>query len=328
MAIAVRGTDKSVLREWVSVGSLTTRACSDGLENAMQSGSAYLRDINRTAVPDHEVQALAEMLTGQPIEVLLTGRGAVVPPATAGPGRQLVEQGRRAAVALARRNVRSLLCGTTKSDLVASSLATALTAPARDAEDALEDASLVVNLRYSIHAGPDAAILLDGRSLVITDGAATPVRIARRALRGEGTSYFCKDALARLAGLDIDDIRLSPGAVAPLYLQLEPGAVMGPDTAHQHLHKGGWRAIRKADFVKDYCVACGRCFIHCPDNAIIHAMYDPHARDTTGILGIDTERCTACGLCAAVCPPNHDGYKAIVMVSAESPSSAELHCVG
>ena len=150
----------------------------------------------------------------------------------------------------------------------------------------------------------------------------------RRALRAQGPAWFGPEALARLVMLDIDEVRLSPAAILPEYLQLEPGAVMQADTAHHHLHKGGWRAVRKVDFIKDFCVACGRCFIHCPDNAVIHAAYDARAKETTGILGIDTDRCTACGLCAAVCPTNRDGHKAIVMIAADADSTAELHCVG
>ena len=66
--------------------------------------------------------------------------------------------------------------------------------------------------------------------------------------------------------------------------------------------------------MKEYCVACGRCYIYCPENAVIHAMFDPGSGDTTGVLGIDFDRCTGCSLCAAVCPTNRAGYRAIVMI--------------
>jgi pyruvate ferredoxin oxidoreductase delta subunit len=231
-------------------------------------------------------------------------------------------------VALAKRNIRSLLCHSRDSNEVCEALQTALAAAPRDAEDALEDACLEMNLRFAVFASPDAALWMEDRSLVITDGTACTVRIARRNLRSEGSEYFGPEAMARLAALEVDEIRFSPGAISPVWMQLEAGAVMSPDTAHQHLRKGGWRALRKPDFIKEYCVACGRCFIHCPDNAVIHAAYDKHAKATTGILGVDTERCTACGLCAAVCPTNRDGYKAIVMIEADAESSAQLHCVG
>jgi len=289
----------------------------------------HVRGISVSPVSRADIDALAAVLTHQPIELLLTAQGAVLPTA-AGTGRprQRIQDGSAAAVGLAKRNIRSLLCLSRESDEVAEALQTAMTASPRHAEDALEDAGLEMNLRYALFAAPDAAITVQERELTITDGSTPTVRIARRDLRREASTFFCPDALARLMVLDVDTVCLSPDAVSPVWMQLDPGAVMSPDTAHQHLHKGGWRAVRKPDFVKDYCVACGRCLVHCPDGAVIHATYDRHAKSTSGILGIDTERCTACGLCAAVCPTNRDGCKAIVMIEADAESSPELHRVG
>lgn len=275
-----------------------------------------------------EVTAFAVVLTHQPVELLLTGQGAVVPPTTPGRPRQRIQDGSSAAIALAKRNIRSLLSLSRDAGEVSHALHVAVTAPPGEAGEALEDACLEVNLRHAIFATADGAVLLDGRSLVVTDGTPATVRIHRRNLRGEGRAYFGPSALARLGSLDVDEVQFSPGAIRPIRMQLEPGAAMPPDTARQHVHKGGWRAVRKPDFVKAYCVACGRCFIHCPDSAVIHAVYDRHAKDTTGILGIDMDRCTACGLCAAVCPTNRDGYRAIVMIESDADSTPLSHCVG
>lgn len=294
----------------------------------MRFAQGHVRSVSVGPVSPADVGGLAAVLTHRPVELLMTSQGAVIPPSAPGRGRQRIQDGTPAAVALAKRNVRSLLCHSRDTREVCDALQIALTAPPRDAEDALEDACLEMNLRFAVFATPDAALLMEDRTLVITDGTACPVRMARRNLRSEGGEYFGPEAIARLATLDVDEIRLSPQAISPVWMQLEPGGVMAPDTAHQHLHKGGWRGVRKPDFIKAYCVACGRCFIHCPDNAIIHATYDKHAKTTTGILGVDTDRCTACGLCAAVCPTNRDGYKAIVMIEADAESSAEAHCVG
>lgn len=306
----------------------------------MQVHQGHVRGTSVRPVQEADRQALAAVLTHQPVELLLTPQGAVIPPSSfpckgasgcvTSPGRprQRIQDGAAAAVALARRNVRSLLCCSRDGDEVDEALQMALTAPAREAEAALEDAGLEINLRYEIFASPDATLLIQDRSLVITDGTEPTVRIHRRDLRNGTEAFFKPRARARLAGIDVDEIRLSPGAISPVWMQMDPGAVVPPATATQHLHKGGWRNARKPDFVKSYCVACGRCFIHCPENAIIHAAYDPSTPETTGILGIDSERCTACGLCAAVCPTNRDGHKAIVMIEADAESAEFLHCVG
>lgn len=275
-----------------------------------------------------EIEAFAAVVTHQRVELLLTGQGAVIPPAAPGRSRQRLQDGSAAAIGLARRNVRSLLSQSGDAGEVAQALETALVASPREAEEALEDVGLEVNLRYGLFASPDAAIRLEERCLVVSDGAPADVRIARRALQAEGLRFFSPAAMSRLARLDVDEIQLAPSAVRPVWMQLEPGGVMPPDTAHEHLQKGGWQGVRRPDFLKVHCVACGRCFIHCPENAVIHAAYDKQAKSTTGILGIDGERCTACGLCAAVCPTNRDGYKAIVMVKADAEYSPLSHCVG
>lgn len=274
------------------------------------------------------IEAFAAVVTYQRVELVLTGQGAVIPQMGPGRPRQRLLDGSSAAIALARRNIRSLLSRSGDAGEVAQALGAALSAPPREAEEALEDVGLEVNLRYALFASPDAAIRMDGRSLVITDGEQAEIRIAQRHLRGEGRAFFGRSALSRLGRLDVDEIRFAPSAVRPIWMQLEPGGVMPPDTAHEHLQKGGWQAVRRPDFIKAHCVACGRCFIHCPENAVIHAAYDKRAKDTTGILGIDSDRCTACGLCAAVCPTNSDGYKAIVMVKADAECSPLSHCVG
>jgi len=294
----------------------------------MQLNHCYVRGTRVGPVSQADLHALATVLTHQPVELLLTAQGAVMPASAPGRPRQRIQDGMPAAIGLAKRNIRSLLCLSRESDEVADALAAALTEPPRAAEDALEEAGLELNLRYSLYASPDASISVQERCLMVTDGSSPTVRIARRNLRQEAAPFFAPQAIARLVMLDVDEICFAPGAIHPVWMQLEPGAVMAPDSAQQHLRKGGWRAVRKPDFIKGFCVACGRCFVHCPENAVIHAPYDKFARETTGILGIDLDRCTACGLCAAVCPTNRAGYKAIVLTEADAESSPDLHCVG
>lgn len=294
----------------------------------MRPNQTHVRSTGVSAVNPTELEALAAVLTYQPVEVLLTAQGAAIPPSQPGRSRQRIQDGSAAAVALAKRNIRSLLSCSRDAAEVAEALRTALVASPAEAEEALEDAGLEMNLRYDLFVCPDASVVIEDHVLIIANGSTPAVRIGRRHLRSEAAAWFSADAVARLASLDVREVCLSPEAIWPIWMQLAPGAVMSPDTAHHHLKKGGWRAVRKPDFIKAHCVACGRCFIHCPENAVIHAPYQKQAKETTGILGIDAERCTACGLCAAVCPTNGDGYKAIVMIEADAESSPELHCVG
>lgn len=286
----------------------------------MRFQHVFVRAVAPVEVPAADVTALAELLVEQPAEVLLTGRGVKR-------GDEPLRLARLSA-ALARRNVRSLLAVNTTLPQVAEALEKALSEGPDDAEAALADGGLEFNLRYSVFATGDASLRLDGRELVISDGRTASLRITRTEIREHGGAYFCADALARLASLPIQAVRFSPTAILPVPLQREPGAVMEPDTAQQRLHKGDWRSTRQLHFAKEFCITCSKCFIHCPDNAIIHAMYDKAQRDATGILGIDLDRCTACGICVSVCPTDRNGYRALVMVDIHADGAREDHHVG
>ncbi len=314
----------------------------------MRFHEAYVRGGRFGPIDDQDLAALAEVLAEARSEILLTGRGIRsapgIPPVGVAPdlgelpsassGPEPVEGGRAAsrrctaAAALARRNVRSLLSLRHQPvDSRIEALRIALTAPPHEAEDALEDAGLVFNLRYSLFATPEATLELVGRDLVITDGSRPTKVLTRKTLREQGAAYFSPEALARLVTLDINHVRLDLAAIQPLPFQIAPGGLMPPDTAQAHLHKGDWRSTHQAVFAKPYCITCGRCFVYCPEDAILHAMFDPKQMDTTGVLGIDAERCTACGICATVCPPDPNGYRAIVMLAAEAVSRPEDHHV-
>lgn len=287
----------------------------------MRFHETYVRGTFPGSVPQEEIRALAAMVTAEPVEVVLSGRGA-------SRRGHLLPTGSLAAAALARRNIHSLLARRPNPAEAAESLAAALTAPPREAEDALEDGYLEFNLRYSIFATHDAMIELNGRALRIHNGQTPSVSIERRVLRDEGTALFGSLAMARLVSLDVDLLQIAPSAIVAKELQFEPGGLMLPNTGRTGLPKGDYHRERKPDFMKEFCVSCGRCFVHCPDNAIIHSMFDENAADTTGILGIDYDRCTACGLCAAVCPIREEGHKAIVMVGSDANGGvAEEHRV-
>lgn len=271
----------------------------------MRFQNAFVRGTAVGPVSDDALTGLAAALAEAPVEVVLTSRGAL---------RGDDRLGHRpVATALARRNVRSLLSRSSAVEEIAAALRVAVDGPPVDAEYALEDAGLELNLRYSIFATSDAVIRLEGLQLVVSDGSRPTIEIPRAELRDRGRRYFCPEAVARLASFVMAGIEFSASAVLPLALQLPEGALMGPDVAEKHVHKRAWRAMAEPRFDKALCRSCACCFVHCPDNAIVHAAFDAAAPDTTGVLGIDYERCTACGICAAVCGAGAQGRAAITM---------------
>ena len=57
---------------------------------------------------------------------------------------------------------------------------------------------------------------------------------------------------------------------------------------------GGWRTYKPV-FTEERCVSCFRCWIQCPDSAILVA--------DSKVVGIDYDHCKGCGICARECPP-------------------------
>lgn len=260
-----------------------------------------------------ELSALAARLVGSPFELRMTPHGVTS-------GRELLGWTRLSG-RLAKRRVRSLLARSASAMKIEAALAAALTVPPADAAETLEDAALEVNLREGLHASPDATLRLEGATLVIEDEAPPAIVLSRSELDSRGRRYFAASARARLADLGVETVRFSESAVLPTVLQVAPAAAMGLDLVQEPLRAGRMR--RLARFEKVSCHSCGRCFVHCPHNAILHARYDSAAPETTGILGVDSQRCTGCGICAAVCPPDGDGHAAIVMMDGFEEDGAE-----
>jgi 2-oxoacid:acceptor oxidoreductase delta subunit (pyruvate/2-ketoisovalerate family) len=70
------------------------------------------------------------------------------------------------------------------------------------------------------------------------------------------------------------------------------GAIMEAGSS-QEVNTGTWRTfVPVRDMQK--CIHCLRCWIMCPDSAIL-------ARDGK-IVGTDLMHCKGCGICAAECP--------------------------
>ncbi|MBI2914684.1 MAG: 4Fe-4S binding protein [Firmicutes bacterium] len=71
------------------------------------------------------------------------------------------------------------------------------------------------------------------------------------------------------------------------------GVIPAPGTA-RGFETGDWRTDRPVlDLNK--CIHCMRCWVWCPDVAIL--------TESERVTGIDFEHCKGCGICAEVCPP-------------------------
>lgn len=79
------------------------------------------------------------------------------------------------------------------------------------------------------------------------------------------------------------------------------GLILEAGNAEEY-ETGSWRTYRP---VKDgeKCIHCLRCWIYCPDSAVL--------TEEGNQVGFDLEHCKGCGICAAECPPK---VRAIEMV--------------
>jgi len=76
-------------------------------------------------------------------------------------------------------------------------------------------------------------------------------------------------------------MKLNIGAVIT-----EPGSSVKNKTA-------GWRSMRPV-IEKEKCIKCGRCWLFCPDAAIV--------MDKEGKSTVNYDYCKGCGICAQTCP--------------------------
>ncbi|NLG86321.1 MAG: 4Fe-4S binding protein [Firmicutes bacterium] len=66
---------------------------------------------------------------------------------------------------------------------------------------------------------------------------------------------------------------------------------------------GDWRTIKPV-WIEKNCIQCLRCFVYCPDLAILS--------QGEKVAGIDYQHCKGCGICANECPSKP---KALEMVA-------------
>ena len=79
------------------------------------------------------------------------------------------------------------------------------------------------------------------------------------------------------------------------------GVIVEPGNSDTY-ETGSWRTYRPVHD-KEKCTNCLRCWMLCPDSAII-------VKDGK-VTGIDYKHCKGCGICASECP---DKIKAVEMV--------------
>ncbi|RLG70498.1 MAG: pyruvate synthase [Candidatus Iainarchaeum archaeon] len=80
------------------------------------------------------------------------------------------------------------------------------------------------------------------------------------------------------------------------------GGIMPSNGSTRNYKTGSWRSYRPI-INHELCKKCGRCYAHCPDNAI---------KKVKDRFEIDYDYCKGCGICYEECP-----FNAIKMVLEE-----------
>ena len=71
------------------------------------------------------------------------------------------------------------------------------------------------------------------------------------------------------------------------------GGIIFESGSSQRYVTGGWRTY-KPILAPDRCVHCLRCWILCPDSAVLV--------EGGRVVGFDFDHCKGCGICARECP--------------------------
>jgi len=227
--------------------------------------------------------------------------------------------------AMYRRNIRSLLARVENVAHIRAALSLALTGSPEDAEDALEEAGIELNLRFAVFATEGARLSISGTTLIIEGDSPATCSLTRENYRTAGREIFCREALYRLLYSGIDCVRYSPGAILPVSAQR--ARLTDEEAAEFAARRTDWRQRRKPHFIKEFCISCGTCLTICLNDAVVFASGPDAAKGIIERLGIDYERCQSCGLCAATCPGDAHGRKAVVMIRAGDENTPEMHRV-
>ena len=71
---------------------------------------------------------------------------------------------------------------------------------------------------------------------------------------------------------------------------------------------GSWRNMRPIRD-EEKCIDCLRCWIFCPDSAILV--------EDRKVVGIDLDHCKGCGICAYECPPKVNAIEMVLEIEAD-----------
>lgn len=71
------------------------------------------------------------------------------------------------------------------------------------------------------------------------------------------------------------------------------GIIFEAGSSHSYC-TGGWRTYRPVHD-PEKCINCLRCWILCPDSAVLV--------EEGKVVGYDLDHCKGCGICARECPP-------------------------
>ena len=85
------------------------------------------------------------------------------------------------------------------------------------------------------------------------------------------------------------------------------GTIEEPGTAAEY-NTGTWRTYRPI-WHEDKCIQCLRCWVYCPDSAII-------IKDGK-VAGTNLFHCKGCGFCARHCPPKANAFDMVLEAEVE-----------
>jgi pyruvate ferredoxin oxidoreductase delta subunit len=77
------------------------------------------------------------------------------------------------------------------------------------------------------------------------------------------------------------------------------GVITEAGSSHGYV-TGGWRTYKPVR-VEERCNHCLRCWIICPDSAVLVA--------DRKVVGFDYDHCKGCGICAHECPPKNQAVE-------------------